>query len=101
MPSLFAIVNADGDDGIGDERTVAAILVEQFQTAYHLHVGATVGERGSHLPSIHLWGPTIGAMLGGLAVAMRQGALPGAIPSMERAARWHGECGTRSVEKAV
>jgi hypothetical protein len=26
--SLFAVVNADGDDGVGDERAVAAVRVE-------------------------------------------------------------------------
>ena len=27
---LCAVVNADGDDGVGDERAVAAVRVEQF-----------------------------------------------------------------------
>ena len=45
--TLFAVVNADGDDGVGDERAVAAVLVEQFQPAHHhLHMGAAVRERG-------------------------------------------------------
>src|SRR5262249_15731772 len=29
---LCAVVNADGDDGVGDERAVAAVRGEQFQT---------------------------------------------------------------------
>src|SRR5712692_8977062 len=53
--SLFSVVNADGDDGVGDERAVAAVLVEQFQTAHHhRHVGAAVGERSNHLIDLHL-----------------------------------------------
>src|ERR671936_364325 len=54
--TLFAVVNADGDDGVGDERAVAAIRVEQFQTAHHhLHMGVAVGERGSYLINLHLF----------------------------------------------
>ncbi len=47
--SLCAVVNADGDDGVGDERTVTAVRVEPFQTTPHdLHGGAAVGKRGHH-----------------------------------------------------
>src|SRR5712691_12993955 len=54
--SLFAVVSADGDDGVGDERAVTAVLVEQFQTThYHLHGGAAVGERVNHYIDIHLF----------------------------------------------
>src|SRR5215470_194386 len=54
--SLGAVVNADRDNGVGDERAVAAILVEQLQTAHHhRHAGTAVGERGSHLIDLHLF----------------------------------------------
>src|SRR5213080_4352589 len=54
--SLFSVVNADGNDGVGDKRAVAAVLVEQFQTAhYHLHMGAAVGECVNHLLDLHLF----------------------------------------------
>src|SRR5262249_26341351 len=53
--SLSAVVNADGDDSVGDERSVAAVRVQQFQTArHHLHSGVAVGERGSHGIDLHL-----------------------------------------------
>ena len=45
VKSLFTVVNTDSDDGVGDERTVAAVLVKPFQTAcHHLHGGVAVGE---------------------------------------------------------
>ena len=54
--ALDAVVHADGDDGVGDERAVAAVLIEHFQTTHHyVHSGAAVGERGSHLIGIHLF----------------------------------------------
>ena len=53
--SLCSVVNADGDNGVGDERAVAAVLVEQFQTAHHhSHIGAIVGERVHNLSDMHL-----------------------------------------------
>ena len=43
--SLFAVIDADGNDGVGDERTIAAVCVEQFQTArHHLHCSVAVGK---------------------------------------------------------
>src|SRR4029453_17241856 len=53
--SLFTVVNSDGDDGIGNEGAVAAVLIESFQTArHHLHGSMAVGERSSDLGGAHL-----------------------------------------------
>src|SRR4030095_14419809 len=53
--SLFTVVNADGDDGVGNERAVAAVLIESCQTArHHLHGSMAVGERSSDLVGVHL-----------------------------------------------
>src|SRR5882672_7190165 len=52
---LFAVINADSDDRVSNERAVTAVLVQQFQTAhYHRHVGVAVREGGSNLSDIHL-----------------------------------------------
>jgi hypothetical protein len=53
--SLCAVVHADGDDGVGNECAVAAVLVVSFQTArHHLHSSVAVGECSSDFIGVHL-----------------------------------------------
>ena len=52
---LCAVVHADSDERVRDERAVAAVLVQQFQTTrYHGHMGVAVGGGGSNLSDLHL-----------------------------------------------
>ena len=50
---LFAVVKADRDNRVRDERAVAAVLIQQFQTArYHSHLSVAVGECVSNLSDL-------------------------------------------------
>ena len=52
---LCAVINADRDDRVRNERAVTAVLVQQVQTARsHRHVGVAVREGGSNLSDMHL-----------------------------------------------
>ena len=57
MVLLFAVVDADDDDGVGDQPTVVALFVEYLQsTMNHVDVPAAVRQRFQHGLAVHCLG---------------------------------------------
>ena len=57
MVLLFAVVDADDDDGVGDQPTVVALFVEYLQsTVNHVDVPAAVRQRFQHGLAVHCLG---------------------------------------------